>query len=854
MSVNVGSAVGYLDLDINGFLKGLKSAQSEAANATKSITKTISDGFIGAGKVMESSGKTLSKYLTAPIVGAGTAITKYSSEFEAEMSKVAGLSGATGKELKALEDKAKEMGASTKYSASEAAQGLQYMALAGWDSEQMLAGIEPVLKLAGAAEMDLGRASDIVTDALTGMGLQAEDAAHFTDVLTTTMTKSNTDVAQMGEAFKYTTSLAGTFGYSIEDIGLALGTMANAGIKAEQGGTTLRRMLMNMSSPTQECQEAMDALNISMFNSDGSARPLRDVLGDLRGAMANLTEEQQAQYATAIGGANAMSGLLAIVNASPDAWDDLASAVDNAAGSTEQMYATMQDNFKGQLTILKSSFEGVAIAFGEVLLPKLKEVVSKVQELANWLNGLSVEQRERIARIAAIVAAAGPLLLVLGKITTGVGNLISAGSKVVGALPKIQGAFSTIGTAIGGISAPALIVVGIIAALAGAFITLWKNNEEFRDKITEIWNTIVENVKEFVEGVKQRLEPFKGFFSDLVDLIKMLWQGFCDFLAPIFEAVFEHVGNILKSAFDLLLGLFDIFVGIWTGDWETFWNGIKEFFGAIWNAIKSTFEAVWNIIKGILTTVLGWFGTTWKEQWTNIKDVFTAIWNKIKSFFTDTLNGVWNKFKSWASDMINKAKSAASDIYNKIVDGLKNLPSKIKSIGSNLISGLWEGITGKVSWLYDKVAGFASGLVDKIRSKFQINSPSRVMRNMIGRYLPPGIGQGFEDEMPNLVKTIGKSLDTGMNKVKKGLKPIKIDSEISTTIDDFGSSTFGRSVKGMLSIDYEALAFYLGAALKNVPITTNVSVEMQDGDVYFDNERVGRKVAPVVSRVLTQDS
>lgn len=420
MSVNVGSAVGYLDLDINGFLSGLKSAQSEAAAASKNITKTISDGFVGAGKIMESSGKTLTKYITTPIAGAGTAIAKISSQFEAEMSKVAGLSGATGKELKALEDKAKEMGATTKYSASEAAQGFQYMALAGWDSEQMLAGIEPILKLAGAAEMDLGRASDIVTDALTGMGLQAEDAAHFTDVLTTTMTKSNTDVAQMGEAFKYTTSLAGTFGYSIEDIGLALGTMANAGIKAEQGGTTLRRMLMNMSSPTKECQEAMDKLKLSMFDTEtGAARPLRDVLGDLRGAMANLTEEEQAQYATAIGGANAMSGLLAIVNASPEAWNNLAGAVDNAAGSTEQMYATMQDNFKGQLTILKSSFEGVAIAFGEVLLPKLKEVVSKVQELANWLNGLSVEQRERIARIAAVVAAAGPLLLVVGKLSTG---------------------------------------------------------------------------------------------------------------------------------------------------------------------------------------------------------------------------------------------------------------------------------------------------------------------------------------------------------------------------------------------------------------------------------------------------
>lgn len=327
------------------------------------------------GKLAKTGLKTVATTVSAvstALGGAAAAAVKVGVSFESEMSKVSAISGATGDELQKLTDKAKEMGAKTKFSASESAQAMEYMAMAGWKTQDMLSGIEGIMDLAAASGEDLATTSDIVTDALTAFGLTAQDSAHFANVLAAASSNANTNVGMMGETFKYVAPVAGALGFSAEDCATAIGLMANSGIKASQAGTALRSIFTRMAKPTNEVQGAMDALGISLTKSDGSMKSLNEIMVDLRKGFSGLTQDQKAQMAAALGGQEAMSGLLAIVNASQGDFDKLASAIKNADGTAANMSETMQDNLEGAVTILKSSLEGLGIEIYESLDTPLK--------------------------------------------------------------------------------------------------------------------------------------------------------------------------------------------------------------------------------------------------------------------------------------------------------------------------------------------------------------------------------------------------------------------------------------------------------------------------------------------------
>lgn len=338
---------------------------------TSGIEKDLSK----MGKLAKTGLKTVATTVSAvstALGGAAAAAVKVGVSFESEMSKVSAISGATGDELQKLTDKAKEMGAKTKFSASESAQAMEYMAMAGWKTQDMLSGIEGIMDLAAASGEDLATTSDIVTDALTAFGLSASDSTHFANVLAAASSNANTNVGMMGETFKYVAPVAGALGYSVEDCATAIGLMANSGIKASQAGTALRSIFTRMAKPTNEVQGAMDALGISLTKSDGSMKSLNEIMVDLRKGFSGLTQDQKAQMAAALGGQEAMSGLLAIVNASQGDFDKLASAIKNADGTAANMSETMQDNLEGAVTILKSSLEGLGIEIYESLDTPLK--------------------------------------------------------------------------------------------------------------------------------------------------------------------------------------------------------------------------------------------------------------------------------------------------------------------------------------------------------------------------------------------------------------------------------------------------------------------------------------------------
>lgn len=353
-------------------------------------TKIDSSGFESGVKKMSGLAAKGLAAIGTTLAGASAYAIKVGADFEEGMSKVAAISGTSGKELEALTEKAKEMGAKTKFSATESAEAMQYMAMAGWKSADMISGIDGIMNLAAASGEDLASVSDIVTDALTAFGLQAKDSAHFADVLAAASSNSNTNVSMMGATFKYAAPLAGALKYSVEDVATAIGLMANAGIKGEQAGTSLRSMFTRLAKPPKECAEAMDTLGISIKNSDGSAKPLNQTLQDMRQKFSKLSDTQKTQYASAIAGTEAMSGLLAIVNASDTDFNKLTKAIFSANGSAEKMAKTMNDNLKGKVTILGSSLEGLGIQAYEKFEKPMKKAVdgaiTKVEGLSREMS------------------------------------------------------------------------------------------------------------------------------------------------------------------------------------------------------------------------------------------------------------------------------------------------------------------------------------------------------------------------------------------------------------------------------------------------------------------------------------
>ena len=696
----------------------LRRLQQEAATTNTALSKidvagqkmeTVGNSIAGAGKKMMG--------VTTVIGGVGVAAVKTVADFDSAMSQVAAVSGATGKDFDALRNKAREMGAKTKFSATEAAEAMNYMAMAGWKTEDMLDGIEGVMNLAAASGEDLAATSDIVTDALTAFGLSAKDSGHFADILAAASSNANTNVSMMGETFKYCAPIAGALGFSAEDTAEAIGLMANAGIKSSQAGTALRTIMNNLAGDVKISGKAIGDVTIATTNADSSMRDLSDILADCRSAFGNLTESEKAQAAESLVGKNAMSGFLALMNAGEDDIAKLSSAIDNCDGSAEKMAMTMQDNLAGQLTILKSQLQELAISFGDILMPAIRSIVSKLQGFVDKLNGMDEGTKRTIVTIALLVASIGPLLVIIGTAISKIGVAMQGVVKLANCISKLKvsvqggtGVLGKLGAALGGISAPVLAVVAVIAVLVAAFVHLWKTNEGFRDAIIGTWNRIKDTISGFCQGIVDRLNALGFQFTDIVDVLKTVWDGFCQVLAPIFEGVFNNIANILSTVTGVITGILDVFIGIFTGNWSQAWTGVKEIFSSIWNGISSFFTNILNVIKGVADVVLGWFGTSWNEVWTNIKTFFEGIWNGIATFFTT----IWETLKNIVTVGIMAIGSILSAAFDIITLPFRFIWENCKEI----IISVWDAIKSKVSTVIHAVASVISTVMNAIKTVF----------------------------------------------------------------------------------------------------------------------------------------
>lgn len=692
----------------------LKRLETEAKNANSELTK------IGeAGQVLQNVGDKISgageKLLpvTAGVTALGTAAMKTASDFDSAMSKVAAVSGATGDDLQALRDKAREMGSKTKFSASEAAEAMNYMAMAGWKTNDMLSGIDGIMNLAAASGEDLATTSDIVTDALTAFGLTASDSGHFADVLAAASSNANTNVSMLGESFKYCAPIAGALGFSCEDTAEALGLMANAGIKSTQSGTSMRSIMTALSGDVKFCSAAFGEMEIATYNSDGSMRSLSDILADCRVAFDQMSESEKASAAETLVGKNAMSGFLALMNAAPADIDKLSGAIANCDGTSLQMAETMQDNLAGQLTILKSQLEELAISFGEILMPVIRDIITKIQGFVDKLNALDPATKQTIIKIGLMAAALGPLLIIVGKTISSIGSMMTFISKIPTMIAGAKTAFSTLGATIGGISAPVVAVVAIIATLVAAFVHLWNTNEDFKNSIFSIWEQIKSTFERLTSDIVDRINALGFDFESFGELLKAMWNGLCSVLAPVFEGVFQHISDIFTFVTDTILSVLDIFIGLFSGNWEQCWSGIKGIFTGIWDFVVNQFSNILNTLRGVADVFFSWFGTSWDEVWTSIKDFFVGIWDSICSAFqavADFFTNIWNAISAFFTTITTAIYTTAVTIFTSVYDFFAGILTSIHAFFSNIFNAIWTVISTVCTTIYDTISSMWNGI------------------------------------------------------------------------------------------------------------------------------------------------
>ena len=612
-------------------------------------------------------------------------VIELGQNFTSTMSEVSAISGATGEDFEKLEACAREYGATTVFSASNAAEALKYMSLAGWDADQSTSALGGVLNLAAASGMELGAASDMVTDYLSAFAMEAGDAAYFADLLSYAQSHSNTTAEALGEAYKNCAANLNAAGQDVETVTSLLEGMANQGYKGSEAGTAMAAIMRDITNGMKDGAIKIGETSVAVMDAQGNFRDLTDILTEVEAATNGMGDAERAVALSSTFTADSTKGLNLILNEGMDKIAGYEEELRGASGSAEEMANIMNDNLSGDMAAMNSAFEELGLKIYDALENKLRAgvqfITNGVIPAIEWLGGHIPEVTIAVSGLGAVIAAM---------------NWGTISSKIT----MVKGALVKLAAALGGVSLPAIALIAVITAVALAFTELWKNNEEFRNKITAIWDGIKAKFDEFGQGIVDRLNALGFEFEDITEVMKAVWEGFCEVLAPIFEGVFQQISNILSAALDVLTGLFDIFAGIFTGDWDMVWQGVQEVFGAVWDFVVATFENWISTFTSLADTVLGWFGTDWETVWTNVKTFFSDTWNSISSFFSGILTGIktfftetWDSIVSFFSGILSGISSSVTGTMTEIHDTFTNIWDSI----TGFLSGAWETIKNIVT-------------------------------------------------------------------------------------------------------------------------------------------------------------
>lgn len=776
-------------------LKRLETQANQSAVAMQKIVAT-GEKLKSAGSSISEAGKKLMP-VTAAVGGLGTAAVTTAANFESSMSQVQAtmgitkdamsqVDGQTVNTMSTLSELAKKMGAETAFSASECAEALNYLALAGYDTQQMCDTLPTVLNLAAAGGIDLASASDMVTDAMSALGMGVDEAETMVDQMAKTASTTNTSVAQLGEGILTIGATAKSVKGGTAELNTALGILANNGVKGAEGGTHLRNVILSLQNPTDKAAASMEKLGVDVYDSEGNMRSLNDILGDLNKSMDGMTSAEKSNIISTIFNKTDLASVNALLANTGSTWDDLQQSIIDSGGAAQQMSDTQLDNLQGQLTILKSALEGLAISFGELLMPAIKQIVGWVQTFVDWLNGMDEGTKKVIVTVALLAAALGPVLIVVGKVISAVGTIMTVVPKIAGVINTVKTAFAALNTTM--LANPIALIIAAITALVAAFIYLWNNCEEFREFWINLWNRIKEAAVAVWEGLKVF---FTAAWEAISAAAKTIWEG----IKTFFSGIWESIKLIFSAAAEAIRLIITTYFNLYKTIITTVFNAIKLVVTTVWNAIKTVITTVvtaiqtflttaWNAIKTVITTVVNAIKTVIVTVWNAIKTavttvvnaiktVISTVWNSIKSTVISIVNGIKNTVTSVFQNMLSGIKGTMGNIVTAIKDGfnqaisfITSLPSKALQWGRDIIMGIVNGIRSCIGAVGDAVADVAN----KIRSFLHFSVPDE------------GPLTEYESWMPDFMKGLAKGIEGSRGLIEKAVWGVSEDMVISPKV------------------------------------------------------------------------
>ncbi len=793
----------------------------------------------------------------AGLVALGKHAIEVGSEFEAGMSNVAAISGATASELEMLTEKAREMAGSTKFNLSETADAFSYMAMAGWETEDMLNGIAGVMSLAAASGEDLATTSDIVTDAMTALGMQTSESAHFADVLAAASSSANTNVSMMGESFKYAATMAGTLGYSAEDVALALSAMADAGVKSSQAGNYLRTIMTRLSTNTNGARDAVEALGISFFNEDGSARSLTEVMNELRAATANMTAEQKTNFANKVAGQAAQAGLLALLNEEPEKWDAISHSIahasdeiDGFSGKAEWMAHKQLDNLKGDLTILSSATDTFsdslyrAINASEDGVGPLRDLAQSATELVNELNAAVSEQG-----LGGLASSVGDVLAkAISKISEYIPKLVDMAIELIQSFvngiaksaPTVSKAAIQIGTSLlKGIGS----IYSSLVTLAGELIISFCNG--LAENIPQIFETMSTAMMDLIDNILEYLPKIAEAGANLLSsLAKGLAENIPELLAKalpmlmqLSQSIHDNIGIIIDAGIKVILALVQGLVQA-LPDLIAYVPTIVSNIANVINdnmpkILACAFEIMITIIKGIIENIPNLIANAGK--------IVKAIIDVIRA--VDWLNLGKEILKLFA-DGIKALLKLPGEIFKNIINNIKNSIQNFSwsGLGKSIIDGIVTGIRNFGSTIVTNLLGACRNAFSAVKRFFGIASPSKLFRDEIGENLMLGLAKGIDDEAD-------KAVDAAENAAEK-IADVNFDA-----LSDFMKGSVDMNVRntGSAMSSGNAMAGYGESKDDNTAKDDDKDEQMLEANIYFDKQKVGRIITPVVAKQLEWD-